>query len=87
MNKILHEYADKYLLTRKWLILKGYLKPFNDEELDQLQIMKIYNNNASVIFLSFFKIALIGWNLANLMLAFKLHQLKFNVILYTNMEK
>ena len=73
MNKILYEYADKYLLTRKWLIMKGYSKPFGDEELDRLQIMKIYNNNASVMFMLFFKIALIGWNLANLMLAIKLH--------------
>lgn len=73
MNKILYEYADKYLMTRKWLIMKGFSKSFSDEELDQLQIMKIYNNNASVIFISFLKIALIGWNLANLMLAIKLH--------------
>lgn len=28
--------------------MKGYSKPFNDEELDKLQILKIYNNNASV---------------------------------------
>lgn len=52
--------------------MKGYSKPFSDEELDQLQIMKIYNNNASVILYQI-QIALIGWNLANLMLAVKLH--------------
>ena len=30
VNKILLEYADKYLITRKWLIMKGYSKPYSE---------------------------------------------------------
>ncbi len=33
------------------------------------------------------KIALVGWNISNILLAFKLHQLKFNIVLYTNFDK